>query len=569
MACLGLACILTFSVFAVQDSAAFAQPLQERGLKSTPKTAEASPPNGNYHALVIGIDAYRSPLPRLKTAVNDATAIGKLLDERYGFKVKYLLDQDATRSNILDAMIEYRNSLNDNDSLLIYYAGHGYSDHEAEKAYWLPVDAESAMSPNRISADDLTTAVRVLPARHVLIVSDSCYSGGLSRDADEPARIAGRPAAAFLKRMLNSRSRTLMASGGDEPVADNGTNGHSVFAFAILRALDRANEPMFTASDLFYNSIRQQVAGMSNQLPQYSFIQNSGHDEGDFVFTRRMAVAPPKQLMAEPPAPDATSIPGEEYSKGNSPYQEKIYALAIPVLRSTCEGGFAMGCTHLGVMYENGFGIDKDAAQATALYRKACDGGHQQGCTHLGVMYQYGTGVARDGAQAAALYRQGCDGGEPAGCTYLGWMYASGTGVNHDDVQAAAFFRKGCDGGFASGCTYLGLRYAKGVGVDKDDLGASALYRQGCDGGDPAGCTNLGLMYGSGIGVSKDDTQALALYRKGCDGGELHGCVNLGVMYENGSGGIDRDVAQAEVFYQKGCEGGDDDGCQAVKRLKP
>jgi len=40
---------------------------------------------GTYHALVIGIDNYKH-LPKLKTAVNDARAVGNLLKTRYGFK---------------------------------------------------------------------------------------------------------------------------------------------------------------------------------------------------------------------------------------------------------------------------------------------------------------------------------------------------------------------------------------------------------------------------------------------------------------------------------------------------
>jgi hypothetical protein len=78
-----------------------------------------------------------------------------------------------------------------------------------------------------------------------------------------------------------------MASGGDEPVSDSGTDGHSVFAYAVLRSLQQAIQPVFTASDLFYGSVRQQVAGKSDQLPQYSVIRNSSHDEGDFVFMKR------------------------------------------------------------------------------------------------------------------------------------------------------------------------------------------------------------------------------------------------------------------------------------------
>jgi Skp family chaperone for outer membrane proteins len=244
--------------------------------------------NGKYYALVIGIDKYPDPLPKLKTAVADAQAVAKVLQVRYGFEVKTLINEQATRANVLDAIYQYRLKLKaaDNDNLLIYYAGHGYSDKEAGKAYWLPVDADSAW--NRISADDLTSGVKVQPARHVLIISDSCYSGDLSRDVSiVPRRTDQQAYLTYLGKMLGSRSRTIMASGGDEPVADGGEDGHSVFAYALLQALEHADEDMFTAGDLFNFHLKQRVGGNSDQQPRYDIIRNSGHDEGDFVFVRR------------------------------------------------------------------------------------------------------------------------------------------------------------------------------------------------------------------------------------------------------------------------------------------
>ncbi|HEX3878382.1 MAG TPA: caspase family protein [Bryobacteraceae bacterium] len=257
---------------------------QQRGVTVPPKTPIAGAGNGVYYALVIGINQYRAPLPTLQTAVNDAQAVTRILTDRYGFHVTLLVDRDATRTSILNAFDQYRRTLKDDDNLLIYYAGHGHFDSDAEKAYWQPFDADRDMSSNWISADDLTTKIRVLPARHVLVISDSCYSGALTRDAGGEVRPADPNV--FLRKMLAGRSRTLMASGGNEPVADGGAAGHSVFANAVLRALDRMDAPAFTAGDLFYTAVQQQVAGKSEQVPHYSPVRNSGHDEGDFVFIR-------------------------------------------------------------------------------------------------------------------------------------------------------------------------------------------------------------------------------------------------------------------------------------------
>jgi tetratricopeptide (TPR) repeat protein len=260
----------------------------QRGLIVTDSVAQTPVSTGKYYALVIGINQYRLPMPALKTAVADAQAIARDLRDIYGFQVKLLLDGAATRANILSAIVEYRNNLGPNDSLLIYYAGHGYSDKDAEKAYWLPVDADSNWSPNAISADDLTSGVRVQAARHVLIISDSCYSGDLSRDANVVPRSNEQQAyQRYLAKMLSSRSRTIMASGGDEPVSDGGSDGHSVFAYELLQSLEHVDEEMFTAGDLFALHLKQRVGGNSEQQPRYDIIRASGHEEGDFVFVRK------------------------------------------------------------------------------------------------------------------------------------------------------------------------------------------------------------------------------------------------------------------------------------------
>jgi TPR repeat protein/uncharacterized caspase-like protein len=567
---------------------------QRRGLDPVDQPQQAGATNGAYYALIIGIDNYRPPLATLKTAVDDARAIGTILHDRYGFQVTYLLDQNATRFNILDALARYRNRLGPNDNLLIYYAGHGFSDREAQKAYWLPVDADSGTSPNRIIADDLTTGVRVLPSRHVLIVSDSCYSGALSRDADAPVPSDGQ--AAFINRMLRSRSRTLMASGGDEPVADGGGNGHSVFAGAVLRALDREGQTMFTASDLFYGSVRQQVAGRSEQLPQYSIIRNSDHDEGDFVFSRiadrsvppsppRVVPAPthvsaPVAAVPEPRTVAATSSlppldvqpafdlkadtsamsPQFAFNRGQDLAKQHQYADAAPPLYAACQGGIAAGCDTLGWLARGGLGLTHDDRLAVVLFRRACDGNDLRGCNDLGFMHENGFGVAKDDKEAIELFGKACDGAEPLGCENLGNMYQIGRGIGMDLRHAASFYGKACDHGLAAGCTSYALAYASGKGVAKDLNQAVALLRKGCDGGDPQGCSGLGQMYTAGAGVQKDPEQAARFIQKACDGGDAAACNNLGRMNQ-GNGGLAKDDARALLLFRKSCDANYAAGC--------
>lgn len=239
---------------------------------------------GKYYALVIGNNNYNH-LPKLKTAETDARAVDSIIREKLGFETKLLLN--ATREQIIVALNEYR-KLEANDNLIIYYAGHGFNDTEVEKAYWLPVDARKEDNANWISADDITINVKRLNARHVLIISDSCYSGTISRGSDL-IKLGAKPTERekYLLKMNEGKSRTLLASGGNEPVTDGGGGIYSVFAAALLTGFLEIEKDIFTAEEFYINHIKEKVLGKAEQTPEYNPLRNSGHENGDFVFIRK------------------------------------------------------------------------------------------------------------------------------------------------------------------------------------------------------------------------------------------------------------------------------------------
>jgi hypothetical protein len=272
-------------------------PPQTRGLKPTDAPPASTIQAGSYYALVIGINDYKY-LPKLQTALNDATEVARVLQHNYGFiEPKVMLN--PTRDEVLTQFNVFRRTLPENSNLLIYYAGHGIRDRDTGKAYWLPVDAERDSDVNWISSSSITEEISALRSSHVLVISDSCYSGALTRGVD--IEINPIDDTAYLKKMLGSRSRTLMASGGNEPVADGGGAGHSKFASVLLESLTRrVDKDRFTAGYLFERYIQPWVSGQSDQSPQYSPIQSSGHEYGDFVFSRLSDGS----LPIEPPIAD-------------------------------------------------------------------------------------------------------------------------------------------------------------------------------------------------------------------------------------------------------------------------
>ena len=232
---------------------------------------------GGYHALVIGNNNYQN-LPKLVAAKNDAQEVARVLRNRYSFKTELLID--ANRSDVLLALLNLRNILTEKDNLLIYYAGHGWLDKEADEGYWLPIDADKDSTINWISNSSITASLRAIRAKHVLIVADSCYSGKLARGIHTVHRTSG-----YLSRLSQKRARSVISSGGLEPVIDSGGKGeHSVFASAFLAAL-RGNKNVLDGAQLF-NKLRRPVMLNSDQTPQYSDIRKAGHEGGEFLFVR-------------------------------------------------------------------------------------------------------------------------------------------------------------------------------------------------------------------------------------------------------------------------------------------
>jgi hypothetical protein len=243
---------------------------------------------GNYHALVIGINDYRL-LPPLRTAVNDAREVARVLGSEYGYKVTLLLN--ASRYDILSALNTLRERLTDKDNLLIYYAGHGKLDQMNQRGHWLPTDAEPESSANWISNIAITDVLNTMTTRQLLVVADSCYSGALTRSAlgQLEAGLSEQQRSQVMMSMAQKRSRMVLTSGGLEPVLDGGGGAHSVFARTFLDLL-RANQGVLPGQELFRH-LQVLVASQAeraqiSQVPEYAPIKYAGHESGDFFFVR-------------------------------------------------------------------------------------------------------------------------------------------------------------------------------------------------------------------------------------------------------------------------------------------
>jgi filamentous hemagglutinin family protein len=233
-------------------------------------------------ALVIGLNDYADKrIPRLESALPDARAMRDALSRKLGYEVTLLENPD--KAQIMAAFNRLALEMSPSDSFVVYFAGHGDMVEKTGEGYWIPADASASDPRGWISNADVSRLLRLVKARQVAMISDSCYSGTFAREASLDTQAGARASA---EAYLTKRAVTVMTSGSDEPVADSGKEGHSVFAWNLLDQIRGLQDWNSGAS--VYATVRTEVERELPQSPLYGASLSAGHQAGaDFLFERR------------------------------------------------------------------------------------------------------------------------------------------------------------------------------------------------------------------------------------------------------------------------------------------
>jgi uncharacterized caspase-like protein len=266
---------------------------------------------GRSWIAVIGIDRYLHWLP-LSSAVRDATGAAAMF-RRLGFEsiVEPLLDERATGKAIHELVTEDLHTLGPEDSLVLFYAGHGgtrrhyVGDKEIQTGYLIPVDASD--SPNKVTTwielDGWLRAISVLPAKHILVILDACHSG-IALDPIVKWRDINSWQETPLSTLSERRSRRIITSAlADQVALDHGpSHGHSLFTGCLIEGLThglrRGTRRVTTGSELGLY-VQQRVSDYpdSRQTPDFGTFKLD--DRGEMIIP-----------LATEPFEEAAPIPG-------------------------------------------------------------------------------------------------------------------------------------------------------------------------------------------------------------------------------------------------------------------
>ncbi len=289
-------------------------------------------------AVIVGVNAYSQGggLPPLEFAVNDARELRDMLRDEFGYlpeRIRYLTDADAKLDAMRDSFSKWPQTvgIGPDDSLLVFFAGHGLVDPATKEGYLAAVDSDDRrLSKTCLSVEWIRERLAELPCRHKLVVLDSCYSGSLFQrptatlgdvvaaqvikpattaaltpSATAPAVRGGGVAPLFSDNLLYYLRQPAflgISAGRFTPVADgSGTERHSVFTASLLQVLrERADSPrddhVFT-----FRQVASQVETLvansidSRQIPDWGRL---GDGDGDFLFRPTKRRQTPREVSA-------------------------------------------------------------------------------------------------------------------------------------------------------------------------------------------------------------------------------------------------------------------------------
>jgi hypothetical protein len=253
-------------------------------------------------ALLIGVNNYSDKrVPALEGAVPDARAVRTLLESRLGYETTVL--EDPSREAIIRAFNKIALQADANDSVILYYAGHGVviPVNGVDTGFWLPSDTNAEEPGSWLSNADIARMVAAVGSRQLMLVSDSCYSGSLV--GSEKVQVSQTTDA---RDLLSRKAAVVLSSGGNEPVADEGREGHSIFAWHFMRALESVNN--WQVGGNVFERVRAAVSKEFPQTPQYGASRRAGHQGNtDFLYERRDIEAAPAAIPPATTAPATTA----------------------------------------------------------------------------------------------------------------------------------------------------------------------------------------------------------------------------------------------------------------------
>ena len=251
-------------------------------------------------ALLIGLSEYQdkahwSRLPFIKREIEQVHQV--LL--RHNFEVISRNDLRASelKSAIKDFLLRHYPR---RTRLVVFVAGHGWSDNQQLTGHIVPIDAPSDATPKfrsmLLNMEDIKEWSKMSSVDHILFLFDSCFSGAVFLN-----RSGYRASELYLSDALR-RVRQFITAGDERQVVPT----RSQFVPALLEGIgdgkaDLIRDGLISATELG-EYVKDRVSRLGETTPQFGHLPESKVLPGNVLFVARSSAV---NVPAQPPK-DAT-----------------------------------------------------------------------------------------------------------------------------------------------------------------------------------------------------------------------------------------------------------------------
>ena len=254
--------------------------------------------------LFIAINHYNDDWwSSLEGPVRDLSGLKEVLEGKYGFEpLDFLKDEAATSDAIInwftDLALAHR--IEEDAQLLIYFSCHGMPWRHTGQQYWIAHNGvhfkrEARKKEGWIESEEVIGAFRSIPCRHIILISDACFSGRLLEKYDYENHTNRLPRWTTIPKpyeLARKRtSRELLTSCLDEPVVDAVEDGYSPFAKELTSILEENEAPALSVTDILPMLKRR----IQHECTPAHGVLGKGHQAGGcFLFFNQTAEAAKK-----------------------------------------------------------------------------------------------------------------------------------------------------------------------------------------------------------------------------------------------------------------------------------
>ncbi|AJR09489.1 sel1 repeat family protein [Photobacterium gaetbulicola] len=240
-----------------------------------------------------------------------------------------------------------------------------------------------------------------------------------------------------------------------------------------------------------------------------------------------------------------------EYYKDRKEYKEALHWFKKGADKDSSNALF-----YMGVMYNFGYGINKNMTTAADWYRKAAEKGHSSASFNLCLMYRDGNGVAKNLTQARAWCEKSAAMNNEDGTVELGRMYLYGIGGEKDEQHAFKLLSPlGNKNSFAA--LRLGEIYFDGLGQPQDYRQALPWFEKAHrEESISSAAKYIAIMYDEALGHPLDTRKALSWFEAAAKRGDTYSQRRTGQFYRDGRG-TSKNLKQAAYWFEQAAEQND------------